>query len=170
MTTISRFSTLALPLAMLALAAPGAIAGPLAPTRPSEVVTLYGTSTNQPTCAMGANTMKIQVRHGSDGSQTGGYVVPEGRVLVITDVAFRVNTTPPGADFEGTIVADQGSAPFALIPGGAIDGNSVAVGAQHFSQGPIVKGGTKLCFVERQGRPIYTDSQVIVHGFIAKDR
>lgn len=153
----------------LCLLATGAQAAPLAPTRGSEVVTLFGNS-GQPVCQNGPNSIKVQFKNNADGTQSSGYVVPPGQVLVITDVEYRVTSGPAGADFQGVLIADQGSAQFAMIAGPNIDGNGIAIGSRHWAQGPVVKGGTPLCFTERQGRPIGPDSQVHVHGFLARDR
>jgi len=127
-------------------------AGTLAPSKPSQLVTL--TNINA-TCSSG---VKLNTQVNGDGSRSTFAGIPDGRVLVITGAGAVANsngTTP----FVFLIDTDGGAS--SLWFGAGVDGATVPV------PNVVVKSGQTLC-VRVFGLGV--TFQAYVHGFFANDK
>jgi hypothetical protein len=147
--------------------AQGAYAGPLAPTKASDTVTLLG-GFSSPACISGSSAKQVDVRQKSDGT-TGPFTVPPKSVFVITSYEFITQSAIPSKNVvAGLAVAD------ATLTGSSIvnlatalaDSSGTAGGSVLLPSGFPVKSGARLCF---QFVPD-TNGSVTVHGFLAKDK
>src|SRR5262245_29303982 len=89
-----------------------AAAGLLAPSRPSQIVTVRYNGASC-TADPGAYILDSLVDP-ADGSLS-PFAVPNGHVLVITDATFNFNKVP-GGDFTVHLNAFTATAPFAFVP------------------------------------------------------
>jgi hypothetical protein len=134
-------------------------AGPLAPTRPSQLVSLQA-STPDPLC--GGFGRPFSTRVTSDGQFELGFVVPEKQVLVVTGVDWAVFGANPSATTLVSLGTNGGASFF--IGSAQADAGGTAGGAASFSH--TIRPGTTICI-----STIGVDSiNATLHGFLAKDR
>jgi hypothetical protein len=139
----------------------GAIAGPLAPTKPSQVVTLANSGL---ACPLLGGGQVFDVRVGSDGSET-PFSIPDGQVLVITGIDWSVFLLPglPGE----TVIAflrtppSPSAAPTVWRGAAVADANGRAGGTAVIPN-VVVKPGVPVCLFPG-------GSAGTLHGFLAKD-
>jgi hypothetical protein len=137
------------------LAAPAA-AGPLTPTRPSDVVTLVNGAGNPCTVTGSALDLRVQ----PDGTRV-PFAVPPGRVLVVTGIDF---TTPDAAATDVELFVERPPDASQVFVTSTAGGGSASI------PDVIVGSGSALCVraVPKGGgaSPVLA----VVHGFLAKDK
>ena len=158
------FITLAV-LGFALLVATPSFAGPLAPTKASDLV-VAGTSNSAPDCPIAGRA--FDVRFLPDGTEE-PFVIPPKRVLVITSVDFNLSSAPPDPGETQTaapVVALQtGTSSVPLLQGSAFsDTGGQVAGTMVASPGIPVRAGPALCILG--GNTPYG----ILHGFFAKDK
>jgi hypothetical protein len=149
----------------------------LVPTKPSDVVTLRGSS--PPTFCMGTGptrTSIIETRILSDGT-TQPFQIPNGEVLVVTGIDWTSFRTPP-LTVPGIVelAVFLGSSPVftdtSIIGAGTLGTNTffpqgVSFGGKSSAvPNLIVKPDTQLCSTNDNS----SSSGVLVHGFLTLDR
>jgi hypothetical protein len=144
---------------VLILAATSASAAPLAPRRPSDVVTLRSSGA---ACALHASTRMLDLRVLPDGT-TAPFALAEKQVLVVTGVDWAVEGAPVDDQIQLFLYVDAS----VVVP--LLSDRGDAAGAQIIrstSISPIVVAGT-LCAASTS---VVTSVGATVHGFLAKDR
>jgi hypothetical protein len=155
-------------IALLVLLAAPLHAGPLAPTRASQVVTLTRTST---ACGVpGSYELQQILPDGSDAP----FAIPANRVLVVT--GYQVSQNGAGGALAGETVG------FGLLAGSTnltfetvvADANNAYSALRSLSPGIVVASGTPLCVVAQVVSNAFAGQSVgfsaRVYGFIAKDK
>ena len=152
--TSHRFALL---VALTLTAAPVVQAGPLGPTKPSQLVTvLSGPSTCN---AGGGRSLDFQVA--GDGSFV-GLQIPEGSVLVVTDWEWCENSNPSAAFVSLAIEGPGGLAPVSTV---LRDPLTPACSRGDLGAGVTVSSGSQLC-----ATPVGANAFIKAHGYLTKDR
>jgi hypothetical protein len=133
---------------------------------PSEVVSL--TSGNFGPCTEelgGASSFKQLFPDGTIAS--GAFTVPQGKVLVVTSLQYRVSTGIPSLVASAFLwrfgpTAPEGSH-IATIVTAQTDAQGVGGGSANIPHGLVVKSGSFLC-VEKLSNPVF-----YAQGFLADD-
>ena len=153
-----------------------AFAGSLAPTRPSQVVTVQ---TGGTTCS-GSSNNKLDTIVNADGS-TGPFTIPAGQVFVITEAEARGDGGAPFGTNQHNgqvLLYRNGPGPAALISidigtlGSAGTSRPAFSAPPHsFPTGVVVKAGTEICVnaINLSTGTLITGNAV-VHGFFARDK
>jgi hypothetical protein len=157
----------------IASATPAA-AGPVGPTKPSQIVTAIGRST-APACPgvdVSLGVKLVNQLAANDGS-TATFAIPPKSVFVVQSFEFQIiggnanvfeginliavdPAVPPGKDTNGN----------ASFGGGLTDGNGTVVGNHVIPGGLVIEPPAALCFQARNAlTPV-----IVVHGFFAKDK
>ena len=156
-------------LAVFAAAAAHA-AGPLAPTRPSDIVTLAA-SFDPPGCTGGGTGTRLDTIVTPEGT----YVplqVPPKRVLVITEIRWIADIA---ANEEASAVVRPGPEQKGFIgvvlPGARADANGRVNGEAKLSPGLVVRNPADLCVrVFGSGGGSAAPGNLTGAGFFAKDK
>jgi hypothetical protein len=148
-------------LVALSLACVGnARAGSLAPSKPSQLVTLNSSGA---TCTGGESKLDTQV---NGDATSAAFTIPAGMVLVLTGIDW--NGTALSAGATSVFLDLRTASAFELVSlGGAVTQNPSGQGGGTF--GPlniVVKPGTDICVGLNGGGSIFPAG----HGFLAKDR
>jgi hypothetical protein len=139
--------------------AAAAQAGPLVPTRASQLVTLQA-SLPDPICGLSGRPFSTQVT--SDGQFELGFVIPPKQVLVVTSLDWAVFGADPSATVLVSLGTNGGASYF--IGTGVADAAGTAGGSATFSH--AIRPGTTLCI-----SALGVDSlNAALHGFLARDR
>jgi hypothetical protein len=146
----------------LALLLPSAtLAGPLAPTKASDLV-VAGTSNAAPDCPVAGRA--FDVRFLPDGTEE-PFVIPPKRVLVITSVDFTVTSSSPNVTASPVLSLQSGGVSKSLAIASAMtDANGTATGNVVVPNGVVVRAGPTLCLIGGDA-PFG-----LVHGYFAKDK
>lgn len=159
-------------LATATLAALAAVTSPvdaasLAPSKPSEAVTVLINTIGGPCPTGTAQHFATSFRLNADGTQS-PFVIPPKSVFVVTSFDYLLNGGEPGRYLGVSVFAAAPGAPSigALStaagiadPLGRVRGNNVV------PFGMVVKPPAALC-----GELTTAEGQVLVHGFFAKDK
>jgi hypothetical protein len=145
-------------------------AGPLAPTRPSEIVTLAA-SFEPPGCPGGGAGARLDTRVTPEGTYV-PLVVPPKRVLVLTEVRWLVDTTPdvdvaavlrPGPETGGFVGV--------ILPSGHSNASGRASGEAKFDPGIVLGSPDDFCIrLLPNGGSLTTPGNLSGAGFFAKDK
>jgi hypothetical protein len=154
---------------MVAMAG-GAWAGPLAPTKASQVVTL--TASGSAVCPLTPDGVVIDTLNKPDATMA-SFSIPPGSVLVITQVEMTtINTSAAGDQCEvGLELQTANSLSFLADHNDLCNARGQIVGTQTFPTGAVVKPGSALCVVGfdlSHGFPLNA-AVTVVHGFFAND-
>lgn len=134
-------------------------AGPLAPTRASQLVTLHSSVTGG---ACGALGKSVDSRVMPDGSVEIGFAIPPKQVLVVTSLEWTVQ----GADPSEVSQVSLGASGARFFRGGALaDGAGAAAGTANFFH--VIRAGTTICLTSSSD---IDGLEGTLHGFLAKDR
>jgi hypothetical protein len=155
---------------LLAAAAPNLAAAPLAPSKPSQVVSAMAfPSAGSPPCeGLGAGRQPSLL--GRPDGTTVPFAIPPKSVLVITSVDFIVTEAPQNTNIALQLFArDPASAPtafgnFAMV-GGLSDSGGRVFGNAELPAGLVIKPPAIPCGVPTFGEITF----LVVHGFFAKD-
>jgi hypothetical protein len=154
-----RFVTLAAP-AIALFASASSSAGPLAPTRASDLVVAITKSSTA--CPVSGTLFDTRVL--PDGTEE-PFVIPPKRVLVVTSVDVALDTSAPAGQAGAPVVAIQTATTTLPILQGTVltDVDGTAVG-NVATTGAAVRPGVSICLVggNTQGG--------VLHGFFAKDK
>ncbi len=146
----------------LTCAAPAA-AGALAPSKPSQLVTL--SSSGGDTCAAPLGTwFKMDSQVNADASSS-PFTIPPGMVLVLT----QADWTDQGgtADVDRFIIRLQNGTEIPFVGDGTRTiGASAGGGSISFSPGVVVKPGTDICVTSTSTG----FTAATFHGYLTKDR
>jgi hypothetical protein len=143
-----------------------ATAGPLAPGRPSDLVTLRSSG-----AACGVNTIgrALDLQQNPDGTEQ-PFAIPARKVLVVTGFDWAQGIT--GAPGKAEVMFLHSQTPSGVIwpmvtshADGSADGRA---GASVAVTGVVFREGQTLCFSANTGNIGSVVAQV--HGFLAKDR
>lgn len=156
------------PTLLAALALP-ASAGPLVPTRPSQIVTLSPTAVTDSGC--GTSAYPVDTMRKSDGSLV-PFVVPPKQVFIVTSMDVFGSADAPSRHYSFQLSIDNSPS----IPGGSIlvgdagltDADGSYAGSVTAPTGVVVPPGALLCasLEGPNAEPTFTR----VHGFFAKDK
>jgi len=145
-------------LVALALTGPAA-AGPLAPARASDVVTVYTNGAPCPIVGVAFDTIVLP-----DGTSQ-PFSIPPKRVLVVTSLDWNVTSGSPGVAAAPVLSLQTGGGGLPILQGsGVTDSNGTAAGTVTASTGVVVRSGPQLCLVGGVG------PAGLIHGFFAKDK
>jgi hypothetical protein len=153
-------------LVALALALPAA-AGPLAPSKPSQLVTARVVSTNCPLTEPVPNASANAIDEMSTlGGLQQALVIPPKQVLVITSVTF-VAVGPPGEIYGMNLIAVNGQE-HAMLAQEVVEviGEGLGTKTIVLPTGIAVREGNALCMVASEGGEPFGS----VTGFFAKDK
>jgi hypothetical protein len=161
--------TAALALPLLAALAASASAGPLAPSRPSQIATLVATAVLDSAC--GATAYPVDTMRKADGSVV-PFVVPPKQIFVVTSMDVFGSADQANRRYLFALLVDN--AP--NIPGGALlvgdagltDASGNYAGSVAVPNGVPVPPGAVLC--ARIDGPTDEPTFTRVHGFFAKDK
>jgi hypothetical protein len=154
----------------MAAMAGGAWAGPLAPTKASQVVTV--TPSGNTVCPLTPNGLVIDTLNKPDAT-TASFSIPPGSVLVITQVEMTtIDWSAAGDQCEvGLELQTANSLSFLAHHDDLCNARGQIVATQTFPTGAVVKPGSALCVVGfdlSHGFPL-GGANAVVHGFFAKD-
>jgi hypothetical protein len=162
-------SKLAASLALVFLAAPSA-AGPLQPTRASQLVTAYGGADAPAAC--GATVFSRVDKIGNPDGSSASFVIPPKSVFVITDIAVSGSGGTPGNLATVSVLAVDPANPPApgaigahAAASGVIDPIGNFQGTATIPNGLVVKSPALLCYTS-----VTPSVSVIAHGYFAKDK
>ena len=146
-----------------------AYAGPLAPTKASQIVVLTAASTP---CAADPDATAVNVRNLPDGT-TAPFTIPPGQVLVVTGIAYRVSGGL--ANEAKNVLLFTAKLPFAsvLFFSGVITGDTALGrlgGGSASIPNAIVKAGTEICVQASEINGAAAEVGAVVYGFLAKDK
>ena len=143
--------------ALILVSVAAAHAGPLAPTKASQLVTVLNSAD---TCNAGSGRVLNFLVQG-DGS-VGLLVIPEKSVLVVTAWEWCEGTNPSGAFV--TLVIDG---PGGFVPVSSVLGEPLtsACSRADLGQGVRVSSAAKLC-----ATPVGAGALVKAYGYLAKDK
>ena len=162
-------TSIALLFPLLLLAAAPTVAGTLAPTRASDVVTLVA-SYDPPGCPQGGTGAVFDRVLTAEGEYL-PITIPQKRVLVLTsirwlaigpaneDVSLSLRPGPETAGFTGITLA-----------GARTDANGRASGEAKLEPGLVVRNLANLCVRVSTGSGVTTPGNISAVGFFAKDR
>jgi hypothetical protein len=154
-----------LALSSLAFALSPASAGPLVPTKPSQIVAAQGTSAS--VCPNRPTAFHVNALHLPTGSQA-SLAIPPKSVFVVTGVDVALLGGEAGA-MEPVIVfaTDAAGNLGSLVRTGGIAGSDGGLIANvALATGFVLQPPANLCFEMLEGRT----GSVVAHGFFAKDR
>lgn len=145
----------------------GTDAGVLAPSKPSQVVTVTGDTATSASCPSGVVKGKmIDTQRNSDGTIT-PFNVPMGEVFVVTSwewtgagavsssITMALVLVDSSSTFLGSFSQATASSDSSGNGGGTVD----------IPSGFVVKSGISMCYAGGGA-----SASVIVHGFFAKDK
>jgi hypothetical protein len=136
-------------------------AAPLAPVKPSGVVTLASDGT---TCA--GSGLLVNTRILPDGTTT-PFTIPAKQVLVITEVEWGVIDVPVSQTFDFYLfLTTTPATALPLVASSALADATGHAGTTTQVSNAIVKAGPSLCAVDYPG----SSSLFLVRGFLAKDK
>lgn len=154
-------------LSLLALLAPPASGGPLAPTRASQIAVLHPTAVTDSPCGMDAypvNNMRI-----SSGDVL-PFTIPPKQVFVVTSADAFGSAQPNSRYFFSLSL--EASLPFVsgsiLVGEAATDASGYYAGSVSVPSGVVVPPGALLC--AKVDGPTNEPTFIRVHGFFAKDK
>jgi hypothetical protein len=155
---------------LLVAAAPNLSAAPLAPSKPSQVVSGVASAVVSPPCGGLAIGLQPSLLGRPDGT-TVPFAIPPKSVLVVTSLDFFVAGAASNANvFVQLYARDPASASTAFgslaLAGGLSDAVGAVVGTVQLTAGLVIKPPALPCGVASSG----TLSLFIVHGFFAKDK
>jgi hypothetical protein len=158
-----------LAVALTCLIALPAAAGPLVPTRPSQVVVLVPTATDKSPCNV--TGYPVDQMRASDGTVS-PFVIPEKQVFVVTSVDVFGSADEPNRRYFFSLGLN-GDGP---VPGGTLvvgdagltDAFGGYSGSVTVPTGVVVPRGQLLC--ARLSGPNDEPTFMRVHGFFAKDK
>ena len=155
----------------MAAMAGGAWAGPLAPTKASQVVTV-ATTPGSPVCPFGSTGKVIDTLQKPDAT-TASFSIPPGSVLVITEVEISASKASSAGDLcEIDLILGTASSFSRVATHEALcDASGEISGTLTVPTGAVVKPGSALCavgFDATLGVPL-GGTFAVVHGFLAKD-
>jgi len=158
------------PLALaLIVAAPG-LAGPLAPKKPSDLVTLTRGSTP---CPLLMGFFLVDTRLQSDGTSA-PFSIPPKSVLVVTGMLAASNGGTPGIAGSTIGVGLSVGATTPIYQTVVADASDAFTAQTSVPSGIVVKSGTNICVVAQDvANPfptLETGFGVQVYGFLAKDK
>jgi len=135
-------------------------AGPLAPTKASQVVVLLPDGTECPGDVHGYAMRKMDAGNGTAVD----FVIPAGQVLVVTGYVWRKTSVLAAGSAEDVILTSDavtGESSFLSTDRGIVSTNATAGGNVTLSPGVIVQSGMQLCLTGGLVSRAY--------GFLAKD-
>jgi hypothetical protein len=150
----------------LMCAAPAA-AGSLAPSKPSQLVTLEAINGTAGNCATPISTwLKVTSQVNPDGSET-PLAIPTGMVLVLTGAEWSDQGTGGAADVARFLIRLQNGTqdPLAAFGSGAT-GTTAGGGSVSFPNGIAVKPGTDICVTSTA--TVFVGATV--HGYLTRDK
>ena len=167
-----RAGFLAVVLSILALAARGAAAAPLAPAKASQVITAYARSTTpaSPACPVFPNSYAVDTIGKGDGTAR-PFAIPPKSVFVVTSFDYQIVGASTSKQVQVFLVTvDPANPPTTELPafalaGGMSDAQGSLFGTAQIPAGLVVESPALLCVVA----PGATGVLVAVHGFFAKD-
>ena len=153
--------------ALLCLIALPAAAGPLSPTKASQVALLMPTATTESGC--GASAYPVDTMRKSDGTVV-PFAVPPKEVFVVTSMDVWGDAEEPNRRYFFSLSIDNSPG----IPGGTLvvgdagltDSTGGYAGSVSVPTGAIVPSGVQLC--AKIDGPSEEPTFVRVHGFFAK--
>jgi hypothetical protein len=150
----------------LALAALPAAAGPLAPSKPSQLVSARAVSTPCPfETQAGNNAYEITSMSTPDGVQA-PFAIPPKQVFVITSAYLTLTGGPANDTAQLYLFAVEGESGSILTEGvAATNASGLAIVERVLPTGIAVKSGKALCVLGSQGNSLGS-----VTGFFAKDK
>ena len=134
-------------------------AGPLGPTKPSQLVSLTYSGA---TCSVGGGT-KADTRAMGDGS-TAPFTIPAGQVLVITGVQWNESGSGTADSSFLYLVGSGGTAVVSV--GAGLVGTGGYGGGNFGVSGVVVKPGTDICI----GLNSLSTAYPTVQGYLTKDK
>jgi hypothetical protein len=146
----------------------GIAAAALAPSKPSQIITLFNTSG---TACGSSHGLAVDHIVKSDGSSA-AFTIPAGQVLIITSIDWSAEVATANRRFDFALVSIPGGA-FATGGGALSDADFTVSGTLLIPGGLVVKPGVTLCPEVDHGGPAFVESDaafVRVHGFLAKDK
>jgi hypothetical protein len=153
---------------LLALLATQASAGPLAPTRASQVVVLHPTAVTDSAC--GSTAYPVDNMRTSTGDVV-PFAIPPRQVFVVTSADVFGSATTPSRNYSFSLSIEN-SAPLAggsiLIGAAPSDAAGYYAGSVSVPSGVVVPPGALLC-AKIEG-PNDEPTFIRVHGFFAKDK
>src|SRR5262249_33752538 len=133
----------------LAIGALDAVAEPLVPSQPSQVVTARGNTESSPQCPNRADWSMVDFLLKLEGGST-PFTIPGGFVLVVTSYEFNVGPDPAFAGLYGGVelaaVAPAGSFGAHSTTFVILDRSGAGFGTGFVPSGLIVKPPANLCF------------------------
>ena len=156
----------AAPFAVVFAAALPAAAGPLAPSKPSQLVSARAVSTPCPFEApAGNNAFQITSMSTPDGVQV-PFAIPPKQVFVITSASLNLTGAPADSTAQLYLFAVNGSDGAVLAEGLATsNANGLATVERVLPTGIAVKSGLALCVLGSQGSSLGS-----VTGYFTKDK
>jgi hypothetical protein len=145
-----------------ALVAGPAAAGPLAPRKASELVSLEASPTTTSCAAGNGRAFDLQFR--PDGSTLFTYSIPTGGVLVVTDITYQKTGLAAGATYSPSVVTDSLFSIPLVLPTVTANSAGDAGGSVSLKYGPVVRSGTSICFLDN------ANFTARLYGFVAKDK
>ena len=151
-------------------AADPAMAAPLAPTKPSQAVTVQSLSQGD-LCVPGEPSLgrRVNIKQNGDGT-TEPFTIPPKTVFVVTSVDVSIQGAPASRKILGGLYiasAQQVGAGsnVAVVPAES-DADGLGNGTMTLPSGFPVKSGANLCFLTVPPGSF----NALVHGFFAKDK
>ena len=155
----------------IALRAPDpAIAAPLAPTKPTQAVTVQSL-TQSAFCVPGEPTLgrRVDIKQNGDGTIE-PFTIPPKTVFVVTSIDLA-QQAPASRHITGSLYvasAQQvGAGSVVAIVPAQSDADGIGNGTMTLPSGFPVKSGANLCFLTF---PPAGSVAALVHGFFAKDK
>jgi hypothetical protein len=145
----------------------GIAAAALAPSKPSQIITLFNTSG---TACGSSHGLAVDHIVKSDGSSA-AFTIPAGQVLIITSIDWTAFTNTANRRFDFQLGSATGN--FTIGGGAVSDADFIVSGTLLIPGGLVVKPGVTLCpEVEHSGSSLFEEdsANVRVHGFLAKDK
>jgi hypothetical protein len=143
-------------------------AGPLVPTKASQLVTVRAVSEPCPLdTSPTANEFQLTSMSSSDGNQT-AFAVPPKQVFVVTSASLVVTNAVANQPAQLVLFAvnEAGTDGSVLVEGySRTDADGFATFVQPLPTGIAVKSGVRLCVIGTTGSTLGA-----VTGFFAKDR
>ena len=142
-----------------------AIAGPLAPSKPSQLVSLRNGGYY---CGPGVTYPMLNVQENGDGTETFPFAIPAGQVLIVQDVEITIDKTANTPVYISIGIGDASSSPSDDLAAGAGYTNPGGFTEFNFQfpNGVVIKPGKFLCISD----PLAGVNAATAHGFLTKDR
>ena len=146
-----------------------AYAGPLAPTKASQIVVLTAAGTP---CSADPDATAVNLRNLPDGT-IAPFTIPAGQVLVVTGIAYSVSGGI--ANVAKNVSLFTANPPFAsvLFLSGLITGDTALGrlgGGSASIPNAIVKAGIEICVQASEINGAPANVSAVVYGFLAKDK